>query len=175
MTASSGKRQSLYKRRLAVLLISFIIFAGIYLFTNDVYVMYAMADNGDVLIAERINADTTFSSRYLHSVAKCPIIEKYEVNKAYEMVLMESWNCSFGAGIETNPPPGATDRMEDGYYVIDDIEKTFQEILFHPVSIAEQKLTIDGRTWNISQKPFEGRTFSLVIEQENWFSFLSRM
>lgn len=88
------------------------------------------------------------------------------------MVLMESWNCSFGAGIETKPPPGATDRMEDGYYVIDNIDQTFQEILLHPVSIAEQKLTIDGHTWNISRKPFEGRTFSLEIEKQNWFVFL---
>ncbi|WP_176448535.1 DUF1850 domain-containing protein [Lentibacillus sp. CBA3610] len=134
--------------------------------------MYAKADNGDVLIAERVNADTTFSSRYLHSVVKCPIIEKYEVNGDYEMVLMESWNCSFGAGIETEPPSGSTDRMEDGFYVIDNIDKLFQEVLFHPVSIAEQTITIDGQTWDISREPFVGRTFSLVIEQENRLTYL---
>src|SRR5699024_852546 len=166
MIASSDKRQSLHKRRLAVLLTGLIIFVGIYLLMKDVHVMYAMADNGDVLIAERINADTTFSSRYLHSVAKCPIIEIYEVNDAYEMVLMESWNCSFGAGIETEPPPGATDRMEDGFYVIEQIDQTFQEVLFHPVSIADQTLTIDGKNWDLSRKPFEGRTFSLEIEKD---------
>ncbi|WP_170848174.1 DUF1850 domain-containing protein [Lentibacillus halodurans] len=139
---------------------------------SNVYVIYATADNGDILIAERVNADTTFSSRYLHSVAKCPVIEKYEVNNNDKMVLMESWNCSFGAGIETEPPPGAADHMEDGFYVIDDIDKPLQEILFHPVRIAEQTLTIDGKSWDISREPFVGRTFTLVIKQEKWPAYL---
>ncbi|TFJ91271.1 DUF1850 domain-containing protein [Lentibacillus salicampi] len=172
MNASSDKRPSLHKRRLALLFMGLIIVVGIYLLLKDVHVMYATADNGDVLIAERISSDTTFSSRYLHSVVKCPIIEKYVVGDDYEMVLMESWNCSFGAGIETEPPPGATDRLEDGFYVIDQIDKPFQEVLFHPVSIAEQVLTIDGEKWDISNEPFEGRTFSLQIEKENWLTYL---
>ncbi|MFD2762463.1 DUF1850 domain-containing protein [Lentibacillus juripiscarius] len=166
------KRQRLPWRRLAWIITGIFILIGIYLLQSDVHVMYAEADNGDVLIAELVNADTNVSSRYIHSVAKCPIIEKYEVNSEYDMVLMESWNCSFGAGIETEPPPGATDRLEDGFYVIDSIEKKFQEVLFHPVRMAKQTITIDRKTWDIYKEPFVGRTFSLHIKEEPMVVYL---
>ncbi|MFD1363451.1 DUF1850 domain-containing protein [Lentibacillus salinarum] len=172
METRPHKRHSLPKRRLAWLLLVIMLLIGIYLLLSPVHVMFAKADNGDVLIAKRINADTHFSSRYIHSVEKCPIIEKYVVSADYVMVLMESWNCNFGAGIETQPPPGATDRLEDGYYVIDDIDKAFDDVLFHPVSIAEQQLTIDDETWEISREPFEGRTFRLFIEKETVLMYL---
>ncbi|TRM10866.1 DUF1850 domain-containing protein [Lentibacillus cibarius] len=173
MDVSAKNRHSLFNHRRAFLLfLMMMTVIGIYLLLSTVHVLYAKADNGDVLIAERVSADTSFSSRYTHSVAKCPIIEKYEVSNNYEMVLMESWNCSFGAGIETEPPPGATDRLEDGFYIIDEIDKPFQEVLFHPVSFTDQTITIDEETWNISKEPFVGRTFALTIKKENWFSYL---
>ncbi|RYG72246.1 DUF1850 domain-containing protein [Lentibacillus lipolyticus] len=166
------KWQRLPSRRLAWIITGVIILIGIYLLQSDVRVMYAEADNGDVLIAEFVNADTNVSSRYIHSVAKCPIIEKYEVDNDDDIVLMESWNCSFGAGIETEPPPGATDRLDDGFYIIESIEKEFQQVLFHPVRIAKQTITIDGKTWDIYKEPFVGRTFSLTIEKEPMVVYL---
>ncbi|GAB4074898.1 hypothetical protein GCM10028778_24010 [Barrientosiimonas marina] len=172
MYESARKRHSLRGRRLAGLLFGIFLLIGGFVLLSSVHVMLGEADNGDVLLAQRVNTDTQWSSRYIHSVEKCPIIEKYEIDDQYKMVLMESWNCSFGAGIATQSPPGATDRLEDGYYVIDDIDKPFDDVLFHPVSIAEQELTIDGETWQISRQPFEGRTFSLKIEKETRMTYL---
>ncbi|WP_163969408.1 DUF1850 domain-containing protein [Oceanobacillus halotolerans] len=143
-----------------------LVIIGIFLLLSKVHVLYALDDNGNILIAERVNADMTFSSQYIHSVAKCPIIEKFEISDQYKMVLMESWNCSFGAGIETEPPPGATDRMEDGFYVIDNIQQVHDEIRFHPVAITDQVLTIGEKSWNVSRYPFVGKTFTVQIQEK---------
>lgn len=179
MTSFNSFRPSLSGRRLGWLLgISLITFIGIYLFLSNVHVMYAIDEDGDILISKQVNADTTFSSEYIHSVVKCPIIEIHEVNEQGEMVLMESWNCSFGAGIETQAPPGATDELEDGFYVIDNINKVLTEILYHPVGMSDQILTIDDQEWNISKEPFVGKTFSLAVEEESllvyWWKKISR-
>ncbi|WP_390358692.1 DUF1850 domain-containing protein [Virgibacillus byunsanensis] len=141
------------------------------MFLSNVHVMYAIDEEENILIMEQVNADTTFSSEYIHSVAKCLIIEKFEVNDNHEMVLMESWNCSFGAGIETKPPPGATDRLEDGFYVIDDINQVFTDISLHAVPMNEQIIKIDGKQWNVSEAPFVGKNFTISIEKENVLTY----
>ncbi|WP_373894113.1 DUF1850 domain-containing protein [Virgibacillus natechei] len=168
MSVFNSSRPSLPGRRLGWLLFFCLIIAiGICLSLTNVHVMYAIDEDGNILISKQVNADTTFSSEYIHSVVKCPIIEKHEVNEQGEMILMESWNCSFGAGIETEAPPGATDRLEDGFYVIDNINQVLPEILYHPVEMSDQILTIDDQEWNISKEPFVGKTFSLTVEEES--------
>ncbi|MBP1970961.1 hypothetical protein J2Z83_003098 [Virgibacillus natechei] len=165
-------KPSLSNGRLGWLLgLGILIAIGIYLFLLDVPIMYAIDEEENILISERVDADTTFTSEYIHSVVRCPIIEKLEVNDQHEMVLMESWNCSFGAGIETEAPPGATDRMEDGFYVIDNMNQVFTEISFHPVEMSDQILTIDDKEWNLSKEPFVGETFSLTVEEESLFIY----
>lgn len=172
MVNKNSFRPSLPKQKLGWLLgVCLLTVIGIYLFLLDVPVLYAIDEEENILISERVDADTTFMSEYIHSVVKCPIIEKLEVNDQFEIVLMESWNCSFGAGIETESPPGATDRIEDGFYVIDNMNQVFTEISFHPVEMSDQILTIDDKEWNLSKEPFVGETFSLTVEVESLFIY----
>ncbi|WP_170105207.1 DUF1850 domain-containing protein [Desmospora activa] len=141
-----------------------LVWVGVVL-SQPIFVLRIADEAGNTLLVQRVESGTAFSHRYIHSVAKCPIIEKFEVDDQYRMVLMESWNCNFGAGIATEPPPGAVDRLVDGYYVIENIRQVMPELAFHPVTFTEDKLSVDQRSWNLSQPPFVGETITLTVEQ----------
>lgn len=165
MTPSFKRKR---KFRILAWVMGFLLFGFvIHITLSTVNVMTGtLEDTNEVILIQKIDSETTVESEYLHSVEKCPIIEKYTLNNQYEMVLQESWNCSFGAGIATEPPPGAKGRLEPGYYVIDQINQMLPSIDFHPVPIAEQTLTIDGVKWFIYKPPFAGKTFTLTTTKK---------
>lgn len=124
----------------------------------------------------KIEREAALTHQYRHSVAKCPIIEKFVVDRQNRIVLMESWNCSFGAGIATKPPPGADQRLVEGFYVITNIRQVMPELAIHPVSFAEHRLTVDQETWNLSRPPFEGQTVTIRIQpMKRWQYWLHWM
>lgn len=142
---------------------------------QTIHVLRVSDDDGNVLIFERVQEGTPFSHRYIHSVAKCPIVEKFVVDGQYRIVMTESWNCSFGAGIATEPPPGATDRMVDGFYVIENINETLPALSLHPVAFTDHTLTIAGTTWKMSQPPFVEKTVTIdVVEKRCWQYWITR-
>lgn len=112
------------------------------------------------------------SHRYIHSVERCPIIEKFTVDDASRLVLMESWNCSFGAGIASDDGTGRG-TLKEGFYVIEDIRQPFQELRFSAASFTEHTLTINEETIQLS-KHFPEKTIRLHIEQlrryQTWFN-----
>src|SRR5699024_5539952 len=89
------------------------------------------------------------------------------INDDNDFLLMESWNCSFGAGIEAEKPQGAMQRMEDGYLVYDEINKPLSQFAVHAALINEQMLKIDDQTWNFSEEPFLDETIELYIKEES--------
>ncbi|WP_212567933.1 DUF1850 domain-containing protein [Bacillus alkalicellulosilyticus] len=56
-----------------------------------------------------------FSLEYIHSVEKSLVKEKYKINENNQIIAMESWTKSFGAGL-----PTYSDDMEliDGFFVM---------------------------------------------------------
>lgn len=155
-----------------------VVLAGVWFITQPVHVVRVSLESGDEMILRQVQPGTPFSQRYIHSVAKCPIIEKFIIDEQFRMVLMESWNCSFGAGIATEPPPGATDRLEDGFYVIDEIEQEIPVLYVHAVSFTDHHLRIDHEDWNLSRPPFVGETIKMEVAMltkwHYWWSRLTR-
>ncbi|MFD2671883.1 DUF1850 domain-containing protein [Marinicrinis sediminis] len=98
-----------------------------------------------------VHAQSGWSHTYLHSVEKCPITERYSINAEGRMVLMESWNCSFGAGIASDAGEGKG-RLVDGYYLITDLEKPFEVIYMQAASFSEHTLHIDTYTLHLSDE-----------------------
>src|SRR5699024_6012653 len=149
-----------------ILLLGLLVVLGILLLSN-ITVIHAYNETGDLLIEKKVTTDTTIQSRYIHSVARCPMIEKFAINDDNDFLLMESWNCSFGAGIEAEKPQGAMQRMEDGYLVYDEINKPLSQFAVHAALINEQMLKIDDQTWNFSEEPFLDETIELYIKEES--------
>ncbi|MUV37192.1 hypothetical protein JNUCC1_00998 [Lentibacillus sp. JNUCC-1] len=145
---------------------------GIYLLASDVHIIQATDDSGDILMVQQINADSTLTSRYIHSVARCPMIEKFQINKTGEIVLTESWNCSFGAGIEYQTPEGATTREEDGFFIYEGLNKPFKQLSIHAVKLNEYTVTIDGQTYELSKNPYLGKTITFEVMEQTRFSYL---
>ncbi|WLV24322.1 DUF1850 domain-containing protein [Aciduricibacillus chroicocephali] len=124
-------------------------------------VIYGIDEEGEVLLKKRVSPGDELISEYVHSVEKCPMKERFKVNHNLDILLKESWNCNFGAGIESSLPEGTTGSFENGYYKIKGINQQFNEIQFHPVAIAKQRLMVRNKTWDLYKEPFEGRTFTL--------------
>lgn len=156
--------------RILLLLVLFIIGMIIVLLMR-VTVIHATDEDARTLLKKRIEPGAEMTSSYLHSVEKCPMVEKFHIDRL-QIVLDESWNCNFGAGIEASIPEGAKGAFEDGFYKIRSIDKHFEEIQFHPVKIARQQLQIDDETWNLYEKPFVGETFTLKSERMSIFTYL---
>lgn len=149
-----------------LLFLSLLIGVVVYLLASHISVIKAYDENDNLLFLKQVNIETTIESNYIHSVARCPMIEKFEVSAKDEIVLMESWNCSFGAGIEAETPVGATTRMENGYFIYGDINEPYKKLSLHAAQINQQTLTIDDETWDFSQKPFLDETINLYITKE---------
>lgn len=172
MATDSGNRHTgLTWRAGWIILLCILLSIGIYVCSSRVPIIYAIDTDGRILIAQHVNTGTTLESQYIHSVARCPIIEKFEINETYDIVLMESWNCSFGAGIETETPDDASTRMENGYYVYENINQPFSEIAFHAVALNDHTLTIDDKTWELSKHPFRGTTLTIFVTEERRLAY----
>lgn len=147
---------------------------SIYLLVSQVTVIQAADDAGSILKVQQVNGDSTMIFRYIHSVARCPMLEKYEITDEHEILLKESWNCSFGAGIEAQTPEGSTIRKEDGYFIYEGLDQTFAELSIHAVELNNYTIQIDEQTWKLSQAPFLGQTISFSIKKQNRFLYLWR-
>lgn len=155
---SAGRKLRIW---MIALLVIFIILMAVVLVLWKIPVMSATNEDGSLLFSKRIDPHTEMTSYYLHSVEKCPMVEKFIIDQQNRIVLKESWNCNFGAGIESALPKGAKGSLENGYYKIRNINQVFEEIQFHPVDIAKQRLKIGDEEWRLYEEPFEGNTFIL--------------
>ncbi|CAM3741927.1 DUF1850 domain-containing protein [Marinicrinis lubricantis] len=117
---------------------------------------------GSTIYAHVIDDSLSISHRYIHSVEKCPIIEKFEVRKE-GIELTESWNCSFGAGIAYDEGSGSG-SIQDGYYVIENIGKKMSELYVSPASFSDHTMTIDDETIALSEK-YPYHTLQLTIQE----------
>src|SRR5699024_11115228 len=144
---------------------------GMYVCGSRVPINYAIDTDGRILIAQHVNTGTTLDSQYIHPVARCPIIQQFEINEAYEIVIMECCNCSFGAAIDAEAPDDGCTRMETGYYAYENINQPFSEIAFHAVALNDHTLTIDDKTWALSKHPFRGTTLTIFVTEERRLAY----
>ena len=99
------------------------------------------ADTGERLLSVPVEAGTTVSLEYNHSVEKTRVLDVYEVraNGSLEMTRMEFE--SYGWGL----PARADVRQENGTFVFDP-EGIYDEIYVTPGDVAGHRLHVGERT-----------------------------
>ena len=93
-----------------------------------------------------LGRDGAFELSHRHSVAKLPWVDGFRVGPGDVMVLHRTRYGAFGAGLPSGDE-GGTVSLEDGWIVIDGMDREFRSVALSPSSFTEHRLAIGGRAW----------------------------
>ena len=93
-----------------------------------------------------LGRDGGFELSHRHSVAKLPWVEWFRVGPDEVMVLYRTRYGAFGAGLPSGDE-GGTVSLEDGWIVIDGMDREFRSVALSVSSFTEHRLAIGGRAW----------------------------
>lgn len=115
------------------------------------------------VIRQRVNAGTPVTLAYTHSVQKTMVYEYLEVNKKEDGFILKSTKYqSLGAGLPFTPETG-TLKKEDGWFVIEDIDKPYPDLAIRNGVTNEGHLTVDGTEYALADiTPLGGELYLYV-------------
>jgi hypothetical protein len=93
-----------------------------------------------------LGRDGSFELSHRHSVEKVPWAEQFRVAADGTMVLHRMRYGSFGAGLPSGDE-GGTVSLEDGWIVIDSMDRRFSSVALSPSRFTEHRLAIGRRAW----------------------------
>ncbi len=93
-----------------------------------------------------LGRDGSFELSHRHSVAKLPWIEQFRVGPGDVMLLYRTRYGAFGAGLPSGDE-GGTVSLEDGWIVIDGLDREFHSVALSPASFTEHRLAVGRRAW----------------------------
>ena len=126
----------------------------------------AAAERGDILFAAPVLPGDTFDIRFIHSVHRTPVEERYIIGDRREIVLTGVVYESYGVGNPSGPEPGQRFRLTDGKYEITGIDRRLPEIRLRiGQKVAGHTLTIGGRTMPFAAWSEPGSAVRLKVER----------
>lgn len=93
-----------------------------------------------------LGRDGCFALSHRHSVAKLPWVDEFQVGPGDVMVLSRTRYGAFGAGLPSGDE-GGTVSIEDGWIVIDGMDRRFASVALSVSSFTEHRLAIGARAW----------------------------
>ncbi|MDQ0252851.1 hypothetical protein J2S74_000223 [Evansella vedderi] len=157
---------------LTITLFLLVLFASFHV--SSPYLSLVIAGQGEeVLWKTDIQREEWFSHQYTHSVEKSPVIEKFKVNEAGEIVTMESWTKSFGAGMPFEQQ--GTVEMKDGFYILKDLNRPIHGGLLQmkPSSLYPHTFQFRDEELLLSEAPFKGKRLKIKVIPMTWFEVVS--
>jgi hypothetical protein len=93
-----------------------------------------------------LGRDGGFTLSHRHSVAKLPWVDEFRVDPGGMMVLYRTRYGAFGAGLPSGDEGGSV-SLENGWIVIDGMDREFGSVALSVSAITEHRLAIGGRAW----------------------------
>ncbi|UOQ49383.1 DUF1850 domain-containing protein [Gracilibacillus caseinilyticus] len=158
---------------IVLIICSFVI--GWFFWQRPHYLLEITDRNTDeVLWSAEIDKNETFSHEYVHSVEKSPVKEVFQFSSTGEMLTMESWTKSFGAGM-----PYAREgdvEMEDGYYILRNLNRPIQGgiIRMKPSNLYPHRFTFRQDSFYLSKEPFVRKIIEIDVRTLTWWEGLQR-
>ncbi|WP_309118581.1 DUF1850 domain-containing protein [Paenibacillus sp.] len=155
------------RKRIAALLVAAVGLAGAALFAPTRLALTATLEpEGGLMLAVPVRAADPFEIRFIHSVHRTPVIERYRVGKDRSLVLEQVVYESYGIGNPSSPEPGERFRMEDGKFVIDRMDRRFRVLRLRiGREVANHELTVAGRTYPHAEWSEPGRRIRLEAKR----------
>lgn len=161
---------ALFKRKKYVAIIAAALCIIIFLNLASPYKLIFIEDvrTNNVLWKSDIKTDEWFHHQYIHSVEKTIVIEKFRVDHTGEILTMESWTRSFGAGLPFEQQ--GTVEIKDGYYILRDLNRPIHGgvLLMKPSTLYPHSFHFRELELSLSEPPYAGTVIKIDVKQANW-------
>ncbi len=157
---------------LPILLVLIVLIFFIFLNHPTYVLQIEKVETGEILWESEIEKEEWFAHEYIHSVEKSPVIEKFKFDKSGEILTMESWTKSFGAGLPYERK-GTVD-MIDGYFVIKDLNRPIHggSLMMQPSDLFPHKFYFQDEELMLSEAPFVKNAIEIKVVEMNGFQSL---
>ncbi|MFP4021382.1 MAG: DUF1850 domain-containing protein [Halanaerobium sp.] len=155
------------------LLISFILIIVFSLSVFKVNVLQIIDHRADKIIwEENINNGDQFKIKYLHSVARTPVIEFFEI-KDGKILLTKTEYQSYGAGLPTSNRQGDY-VVEDDKFIIKNIDQLLPEIMLRVSDYAEHEFIFKEENYKMYKNIKTETLVQIKTEKISYFTFILR-
>ncbi|SHN36576.1 DUF1850 domain-containing protein [Gracilibacillus kekensis] len=122
----------------------------------------------EVLWQRDIEKGDQFAHQYIHSVEKSPVKEVFELSKSGELVTMESWTKSFGAGLPYQHQGDVS--IKDGFYVMQNLNRPIHGgvLRMKPSDLYPHTFIFQEETFYLSKEPFVKRIIEINVKKKAW-------
>lgn len=104
---------------------------------------------GQIEHSVALGSNRDFSLRYTHSVEKTPVFENFHVLDDGKFILKSTRYRSQGVGLPFLPLEGQLTVTQDGWFILEGLNREFQEIKLRVGPEAKLVLICDGREYPI--------------------------
>ncbi len=113
-----------------------------------------------------LGRDATFEISFLHSVARRPVVESFQVGPGGMMVLVGTVYAGLGAGLPFGDEGGKV-SIRDGKIVLEGLHREFVSIPLLPLPLTEHRLHAGGRTADLAALTGGRGVVVLTIERRS--------
>lgn len=122
---------------------------------------------GDILWQQPIQEEDWFHHEYIHSVEKSKVIEKFKLGSNGQILAMESWTRSFGAGLPYEQK-GTVEHI-DGYYVLKDLNDPLEHLNMIPSHLYLHTFHFKEEEVILSELPFKKNLIKIQTKERTVF------
>lgn len=164
---TKNKRFKFFLLLLSLLVIVFSLFV---FKVNTIQIIDYQADK--IIWAQKVKDGADFSIRYLHSVAKTPVIEFFEI-KDGKILLTGTEYQSYGAGLPTSAEQGDY-IVADDKFIIKNINQKLPEIMLRVSDYAQHEFIYNGKTYKLYESVKTETLLQIKTEKFSYLRFILR-
>jgi len=139
--------RSSYKSKLFFIIMLFILFFIIINIPNVDVLEIKNINKDEILFQEKIFPGYVFATKINHSVQLTPVLEFFEIDKNYHMLLTKTIVKDLGWGMPSTPEGDFS--YQNGEMVIKNIDKRVKNFIFRVSFISKPELILRGRTYDL--------------------------
>lgn len=124
----------------------------------------------EVIWEQKVKNGESFNLKYLHSVAKTPVIEFFEI-KDGKILLTGTEYQSYGAGLPTSAEEGDY-IVENDKFIIKNIDRFLPEILLRISSNSQHEFNYNNQNYNLFDKAEKSNFLQIKTERTSYFKFI---
>ncbi|KXL54504.1 hypothetical protein CLNEO_06110 [Anaerotignum neopropionicum] len=120
---------------------------------------------GNILVSYPMEEGGEFSVRFMHSVNKSPVEDRYRIENG-EIVVYETVYYNFGAGVQTELEDGQTLTYgEDGSMIVSGFHKVMLDLSYNVSPVYDHILVVNGEEVSLRQLCGEDRFITIGYEK----------
>ena len=120
------------------------------------------SDTGQIIWSASVSHGDEFVLEYTHSVHKTPVKDYYAVTDNGQMLLIKTAFSTFGAGMPYESQYEFS--IEDGFFVINSINRPVESFLMRIVPLADHRLVLEDQTIYLNDLVPTGTLILVSIE-----------